>query len=399
MSFTIQYIPPFYVIRTKNTLILLNNECPYSLFYAYHHKKIVNKNNMVLKIEIPENIILSKNDELVIRFTNTQNATCTVHSPSNDLSIVPKSTAAESHNTSLPSFVDQLRTQFLQQNKLRLAETYQSALNSFCLYINKVEILMEDIDSKMIEGYESYLKQKKLTLNTISFYMRILRAIYNRAVKSGAIADKKPFSHVFTTMTKTAKRAIPIQTIQKIAQAHITNKNEALARDLFLFSFYTRGMSFVDIAYLKKTDLNNTYLIYKRKKTGQELKIAWRKEMQELVDRNSSKDGVHLFGILDENSEKSLRFQYHYTQCIINTALKRLGKQLNLGTNLTMYVARHSWATIARQKNIPLSVICDGMGHNSEKTTQIYLQSVDAEAIDRCNDKLIAAITKSDKKK
>lgn len=399
MSFTIQYIPPFYVIKTKNTLILLNNECPYSLFYAYHHKKIVNKNNMVLKIEIPENIILSKNDELVIRFTNTQNATCTVHSPSNDLSIVPKSTAAESHNTSLPSFVDQLRTQFLQQNKLRLAETYQSALNSFCLYINKVEILMEDIDSKMIEGYESYLKQKKLTLNTISFYMRILRAIYNRAVKSGTIADKKPFSHVFTTMTKTAKRAIPIQTIQKIAQAHITNKNEALARDLFLFSFYTRGMSFVDIAYLKKTDLNNTYLIYKRKKTGQELKIAWRKEMQELVDRNSSKDGVHLFGILDENSEKSLRFQYHYTQCIINTALKRLGKQLNLETNLTMYVARHSWATIARQKNIPLSVICDGMGHNSEKTTQIYLQSVDAETIDRCNDKLIAAITKSDKKK
>lgn len=396
MSFTIQYIPSFYVIRTKNTLILLNNECLYSMHIII---KTDNKNNMVLKIEIPENIILSKNDELVIRFTNTQNATCTVHTPSNDLSIVPKSTATESHNTSLLSFVDQLRTQFLQQNKLRLAETYQSALNSFCLYINKVEILMEDIDSKMIEGYESYLKQKKLTLNTISFYMRILRAIYNRAVKSGTIADKKPFDHVFTTMTKTAKRAIPIQTIQKIAQAHITNKNEALARDLFLFSFYTRGMSFVDIAYLKKTDLNNTYLIYKRKKTGQELKIAWRKEMQELVDRNSSKDGVHLLGILDENSEKSLRFQYHYTQCIINTALKRLGKQLNLETNLTMYVARHSWATIARQKNIPLSVICDGMGHNSEKTTQIYLQSVDAETIDRCNDKLIAAITKSDKKK
>lgn len=354
---------------------------------------------MVLKIEIPENIILSKNDELVIRFTNTQNATCTVHTLSNDLYIGPKSTAAESHNTSLLSFVNQLRTHFLQQNKLRLAETYQSALNSFCLYINKVEILMEDIDSKMIEGYENYLKQKKLTLNTISFYMRILRAIYNRAVKSGVIADKKPFDHVFTTMTKTAKRAIPIQVIQKIAQAHITNKNEALARDLFLFSFYTRGMSFVDIAYLKKSDLNNMYLIYKRKKTGQELKIAWRKEMQELVDRNSSKDGIHLLGILDKNNEKSLYFQYHYTQCIINTALKRLGKQLNLETNLTMYVARHSWATIARQKNIPLSVICDGMGHNSEKTTQIYLQSVDADAIDRCNDKLIAAITKSNKKK
>ena len=110
---------------------------------------------------------------------------------------------------------------------------------------------MEDIDSKMIEGYESYLKQKKLTLNTISFYMRILRAIYNRAVKSGVIADKKPFDHVFTTMTKTAKRAIPIQVIQKIAQAHITNKNEALA-------LIQLGMSCFSIF---KQRLTNYYII------------------------------------------------------------------------------------------------------------------------------------------
>lgn len=111
----------------------MNNLILYSMHIII---KTDNKNNMVLKIEIPENIILSKNDELVIRFTNTQNATCTVHTLSNDLSIVSKSTVAKRHNTSLPSFVNQLRTQFLQQNKLRLAETYQSALNSFSLYIN-----------------------------------------------------------------------------------------------------------------------------------------------------------------------------------------------------------------------------------------------------------------------
>lgn len=126
-------------------------------------------------------------------------------------------------------------------------------------------------------------------------------------------------------------------------------------------------MSFIDIVFLQKTDIVGTYLIYKRKKTGQELKIAWRKEMQELVDRYSSIDNLHLLGILDSNSPTSLRKQYHYKQCLINLALKRIANRLNLGVNLTMYVARHSWATIAKQKNVPLSVISDGMGHHSEK--------------------------------
>ena len=153
----------------------------------------------------------------------------------------------------------------------------------------------------------------------------------------------------------------------------------------------------MDISFLKKTDISNAYLIYKRKKTGQELKIAWRKEMQDLVDKHGSLDGVHLLGILDIRKSESLRKQYHYKQCLINDALKRLAKHLGLNVNLTMYVARHSWATIAREKNVPISVISDSMGHNSEKTTRIYLKSVDASIIDRYNAKLIGDITKPKK--
>lgn len=269
---------------------------------------------MVLKIEIPDNILLHKDDEIIIKFSNLEQPSCSyVQQEMKKAECV--GSEDNSHRASplhLHTFVQKLREKFITQNKVRLAETYHSAIKSFNKYRNGTDTLLKDIDGKLIEDYENYLKQNNLTLNTISFYMRILRAIYNKAVREGIIADKKPFAHVFTKNAKTAKRAISINDIKKIANAQITNKTEAMARDLFLFSFYTRGMSFIDIVFLQKTDINGAYLIYKRKKTGQELKIAWRKEMQELVDKYSSIDNLHLLGILDSNSPTSLRKQYHY---------------------------------------------------------------------------------------
>lgn len=369
---------------------------------------------MVLKIEIPADISLSDGDEIVIKFTGEKAQTSVLHNdaynqtkesmepplnvdhklhePTDERE--PDREMAKNDATLLTDFVKSLVEKFHQQKKFRLMETYTSAMNSFLRFSKNNLVALEDMDSKMISDYECHLRQAGLTLNTVSFYMRILRSIYNKAVFDKLIADKKPFVQAFTKNAKTAKRAISVKMIRKIADADIQNKTEELARDLFMFSYYTRGMSFVDISFLKKTDISNAYLIYKRKKTGQELKIAWRKEMQDLVDKHCSLDGIHLLGILDTQKPESLRKQYHYKQCLINDALKRLAKRLNLNVNLTMYVARHSWATIAREKNVPISVICDSMGHNSEKTTRIYLKSVDADIIDRYNAKLIGDITK-----
>lgn len=338
-----------------------------------------------------------KDDEIVIRFTDFQTASCSIHMKRDLPSKMPTETSGKSPSyctCSFLAFVGTLKHEFHQQGRHRLTETYASAARSFMNFRGNQDIPLQDISEKLIADYEVFLKRKGLTLNTVSFYMRIMRAIYNKAVGRNIIKDRNPFVHVFTQMTKTSKRAISLRILRKLAQAEIKNNTEKLARDLFLFSFYTRGMSFVDIAYLKKTDVNGSYLIYKRKKTGQELKVAWCKEMQELVDKHRSLDGTHLLGVLDSNSPKSLRKQYHYKQCLVNEALKRLADRLKLGVHLTMYVARHSWATIARQKHIPLSVICDGMGHNSEKTTQIYLKSVDAAIIDKSNARLIAAVNK-----
>ena len=350
---------------------------------------------MTLKIEIPNDIILNMGDEIVIKFTDKRYSCSVVNSKNETVEsgkeALPEQLSSES--LSLVEFAKKVVAQLGERKEHRLTETYSSAIRSFLRFRNGKDIALGDINRKVIDDYECYLKQKGLTLNSISFYMRILRAIFNRAVRDGLVKDCRPFCNVFTKMTKTAKRAVPIEIIQKLATAQIKNKTEQLARDLFLFSFYTRGMSFVDIAFLKKSDIHNGYLIYKRKKTGQELKVAWRPQMQEIVDKHPSYDGEHLLGVLDNQLPKSLRGQYHYKQCHINEALKRLSNRLELGIHLTMYVARHSWATIAKEQNVPISVISDSMGHNSEKTTRIYLKSVDADVIDRSNDLLIEAVS------
>ena len=164
------------------------------------------------------------------------------------------------------------------------------------------------------------------------------------------------------------------------------------ARDMFLISFYTRGMSFVDMAYLRKKDLQNGVLSYRRRKTGQQLLIKWEKCMQEIVDKYDTSQSNYLLPIIKPFGEIDERKQYIYAAHNINRCLKIIGKELGLSVSLTLYVARHAWASIAKSKNVPLSVISEGMGHDSEATTRIYLASLDTVAIDEANSMILKSL-------
>ncbi len=237
-----------------------------------------------------------------------------------------------------------------------------------------------------MQAYEVYLKASGVSPNSSSFYMRNLRAIYNRAVDSEITRQRFPFKHVYTGVDKTAKRAIPLKVIKQIKAMDLSFSPSAeLARDMFLFSFYTRGMSLVDMAYLRKQNLANGILTYRRRKTGQQLSVKWEKEMQEIVDKYNTADSVYLLPMIRPYSETNERRQYLYAGHRINFHLKAIGKKLGLPAPLTMYVARHAWASIAKSKNIPLSVISESMGHESEATTRIYLASLDNAAVDKAN--------------
>ena len=285
----------------------------------------------------------------------------------------------------LNAFAHKLISQMEEQGRFRTGETYKSALESFMRFRSGQEILLEEINQDIIKAYETYLKQQHLTLNTISFYMRILRAIYNRAAEKELTRQRNPFRHVYTGIEKTVKRAIPIQIVRLIKEKKLNPADSiSYARDMFLFSFYTRGMSFVDMAYLKKKDLSNGILTYRRKKTGQQLSIKWEQCMQEIIDKYPPNPTEYLLPIIiSEKADK--RRQYKNSMTLINRKLKNLSAMTHSPYPLSMYVARHSWASIAKSKNIPLSIISECMGHDSESTTQIYLASLDNAVIDMAN--------------
>jgi site-specific recombinase XerD len=292
---------------------------------------------------------------------------------------------------SLFTYMKNVITQLSQNGHNRTAETYTSTLHSFRKFRKNKDISMQNIDCMLIESYETFLRSGGVTMNSSSFYMRILRAVYNRAVDSELIFDSRPFRHVYTGVDKTLKRAIPISDISAIRSMAKIKKSMEYARDMFMFSFYTRGMSFVDMAFLKKTDIEYGFLTYRRKKTGQLLSIKWEQCMQDIIQRYPCDDSIYLLPIVNSTKDNE-RTQYRSRQRAINNNLKKIAKNLGLDCNLTMYVARHSWASAALEMEIPIEIISDGMGHTSEKTTRIYLKSMDNRRIDFANERIISAI-------
>lgn len=277
----------------------------------------------------------------------------------------------------------------LQQNRIGTAKNYSAALGSFRNFRCNEDIPIDAIDYAVMEDYQSYLRMKGLALNSISFYMRILRAVYNHSVESGIISDRKPFRHVFTGMEKTFKRAISIKNIRFIKDLDLSFKpNLEFARDMFMFLFYCRGMSFIDAAFLKKSDVVDNILFYRRHKTGQQLRIRMVPAIKDILDRYSDSQSPYLLPIITV-SGKDGRIQYEAALRRINNGLRTIAKMLGMDTPLTTYVTRHAWASIAKAKNIPITVISDALGHDSIATTQIYLASIDATMIDKANEMII----------
>lgn len=294
---------------------------------------------------------------------------------------------------SLFPFMQGIIEQLRRLNRIRTSETYAATLSSFMKFRDGQDILLCEIDNDTMMLYEAWLKANGNCPNTTSFYMRILRAVYNRAVEKELTEQRHPFKHVYTGIDKTMKRAVPLKAIKRIKELDLTLKPHLdYARDMFLFSFYTRGMSFIDMAYLKKTDLKNGVLTYRRKKTNQQLIIKWEKCMAEIVTKYEGRSTTQYLLPIIIDSLINERKQYRNAIFRVNTALKKVARLVDLQIPLTMYCARHGWASVAKSKNIPLSVISEGMGHDSEETTRIYLASLDTNVVDKANSLILKSL-------
>lgn len=259
---------------------------------------------------------------------------------------------------------------------------YQSTLRVFRQFVGQTELTVKAVDKTVIKQFEQYLFARHLSANTVSFYCRILRMVWNRAVADGMVeAQPSPFREVCTRVGKTRKRAVDEEVIRRLESLQTGNEGLTLARDMFLFCYYARGMTFIDLAYLTEKNIQGNTLYYVRKKTGQLLKVGLLPVMKQLIRKYRREGQPFLFPIF-KHGDPSFQ-DYDSALRLQNKRLGKLGKLV--GCHLSTYVARHTWASVAKMKGIADDIISESMGHTSLKTTQIYIASLDHSRLDKAN--------------
>lgn len=285
---------------------------------------------------------------------------------------------------SLFNYLERLGIWMKECGRTGTGESYIATLHSFANFRENEDVMIDAIDATLIESYEAWMKMRGLSPNSISFYLRAFRGVYRRALEDMGLPDMNPFRRVFTGREQTMKRAVPIDKLKKMRRMKLPEGSElAYSRDMFMLSIYLRGMNFIDMAYLSKDNFDGTYVCYRRRKTNRLLRIRWTKEIQSIVERYEKPVEPYLLPVFMEHSHNQMTY-YRRILARVNRRLHEIGNRLGL-TRLTMYGARHSWASVARQRGVNLSVISEGMGHSSESTTLIYLSTLDTSALDYAN--------------
>lgn len=301
----------------------------------------------------------------------------------------------------LTNYVHKLSVELHASGRERTARAYNTAVNRFIAFNNGKDLHIEYMNSHMVKAFEHYLMCHGKSPNTISFYMRNLRAIYNKAIEDIRLESKEnPFRSVYTGIRATKKKALFKDDLSNLYSINLdtiikTPEYDKLleAKQLFFFCFHARGMSFVDMAYLRKENIKKGIIYYYRKKTGKLIEVKITSEMKSIMEYFAPQveDSPYVFPII-KNTNKSPRLQYESALRVQNKRLKKLAYIANIGQVLTTHVARHSWATIAKHVNLPLWIISEGLGHSDEKTTYTYLASFERSVLDRANEQIHTAI-------
>lgn len=304
-------------------------------------------------------------------------------------------------------FFDQVVKHFTDSRKIGNAGIYTTVKNSLQKFRNNNQLRFSDITLTFLQKYEAFLFKEGLKGNGISLYMRTLRAAYNKAIAQ-KVTDIRlyPFHNltnpngykISDLETATIKRAISIEDIRNIEALETTPYSTKHDSKLyFLFSFYCRGINFTDMALLTSVNIQSGRIVYTRAKTRNKKIFSLEilepvKEILAYFEKHPFKAGEYLFPILNDkkfvtDQQKKTRIQTALKQ--LNSDLKTLGSDAKIKIPLTTYVARHSWATAMKNKGISTAQISEGLGHQDEKTTQIYLEDFENSVLDEASRKLL----------
>ena len=277
-----------------------------------------------------------------------------------------------------------------QEQRHKTAYNYLTAVRSLTQFIGNDKWSFADITTSMLERYQRWLCNRGIRLNTVSVYMRTLRALYNRAVENNA---DSPFSAVFTGHEQTAKRSVTESEIRQLLALRLDSQPHlALARDLFVFSFMAMGMPFVDIAYLKWHQINDSVMHYARHKTGHKVCVNVEPCMAEIINRHAITGSEYVFPLLAGTTADNVHPTYLKRLRSYNYALRRLSSLINTSRTLSSYVARHSWASLAYRSGLDISQIAKAMGHTKLSTTLIYIRALFDPSLAEANRKMMQAL-------
>ena len=283
------------------------------------------------------------------------------------------------------------------------AHVYRSSLNAVIAYCGGEDFTFNEITPEWLKGFGIHLRKRKCSWNTVSTYMRILRAVYNRAVDNNE-AEYIPrlFRYVYTGTRAEHQRALETGDVEKIFAGLIllSGVNPAMqrARHFFILMFLMRGMPFVDLAYLRKSDLHGNVITYRRRKTGRPLSVTLTNEAMRIVRMYMNQDvhSPYLFSFLrsPEGTMEAYR-EYQLALRSFNRQLLILGEFLGIPNRLSSYTARHTWATTAYYCEVHPGIISQAMGHSSITVTETYLKPFQNKKIDEANKLIIDFIKRS----
>ena len=306
--------------------------------------------------------------------------------------------------TDLPGCMSAIIRDLETAEKYAAVHTYTCTLHSFIEFSGDTGAVMPVCDlftPGRLKGYQNWLLSKSLSWNSISTYMRTLRAVYNRIFPLGS-AGHVPglFKDVYTKVESRTKRALTENQIRLLLGTDINLLPEETGRALayFLLMFLFRGMPFIDLAYLRKRDVQGNVIVYCRHKTGRQMTVRIPKEavplMKKFADKRSG--SFYLFPILDSRLRDGHELHRFYLDALrsFNCRLGKVASSLLSGTKLSSYVARHTWATLSYHLGTPVGIISEALGHSSVRVTETYLKPFGGERIDKANYKLITSVVR-----
>ena len=301
------------------------------------------------------------------------------------------------------AFMKQVAEELRMGGNFGTAHVYRSSTNAIIAYCGKGDFSFDKVTPEWLKGFEVHLRGRGCSWNTVSTYLRTFRAVYNRAVNSRMIIyTPHLFRYVYTGTRADHKRALCDEDMKKVftklSSSSAVPTTVRRAQELFILMFLLRGLPFVDLAYLRKSDLRDNVITYRRRKTGRPLSVTLTPEAMILLKRYMSRDtdSPYLFPLL--KSGEGTKEAYHEYQLALrsfNQQLMLLGKMLGLNDRLSSYAARHTWATTAYYCEIHPGIISEAMGHSSITVTETYLKPFRSKKIDEANRQVVDFVRRS----